>query len=114
MGFSIQGLVQKDVIPPSPTLWQIRLVMRFWCFLFMYFHGLFAEDGEGQFVYVVGVYLAFINFLHKAFSLRLYLHIHLVRRGLFFYFIENRPCPPLCTGRFMILHHTRCGPSFHK
>ena len=46
--FSIYGSVQNDVLPPSPTLWKVRLVMRFCCFL-VYFPGSFVEDGGVDF-----------------------------------------------------------------
>ena len=60
--FSIHGSVQY-VFPPSPTLWQVRLVMRFWCFI-MYFQGPFVEDGGVIFVWC-GVYLAMMRFFHS-------------------------------------------------
>ena len=38
---SIQGLIQQDEFPPSPNLWQIQMVIRFWSF-FIYFHDSFV------------------------------------------------------------------------
>ena len=53
--FSIHGSLQNDVLPPLPTLWRVRLVMKFWC-SFMYFQGPFVEDGGVIFVWCKSIF----------------------------------------------------------
>ena len=49
------GRFRKMCFLPSPTLWQIRLVMRFWCF-FMYFHWPLCRRWRSGFLHDVRVY----------------------------------------------------------